>query len=151
MVGGNPLHDKYGFRYWNDPVNLLPSSLSHIKLKSEKGAFAEHIVKGNSGRLCGIVSCLIQATFASVLKLTKIPSFVLTRFRICGPEYISSVAAETENPRKILPKAFRSFVYRLIIFFVGSALCMGIVIPYNDTTLEAVFSGSVAGKGTSAA
>ena len=23
MVGGNPRHDAYGFRYWNDPVGFL--------------------------------------------------------------------------------------------------------------------------------
>jgi amino acid permease len=24
MVGGNPQHDAYGFRYWNTPVRLSP-------------------------------------------------------------------------------------------------------------------------------
>lgn len=24
MVGGNPRHDPYGFRYWNNPVRLIP-------------------------------------------------------------------------------------------------------------------------------
>ena len=27
MVGGNPQHDAYGFRYWKTPVNPLPSTL----------------------------------------------------------------------------------------------------------------------------
>lgn len=70
---------------------------------------------------------------------------------ICGPEYISMVAAETENPRKILPPAYRSFVWRILFFFVGSALCMGIVIPYNDPTLAAILGGESAGSGTGAA
>jgi len=61
------------------------------------------------------------------------------------------VAAETENPRKILPPAFRAFVWRILVFFVGSALCMGIVIPYNDTTLLAILNGAVSGSGTGAA
>lgn len=25
MLGGNPLHDRYGFRYWNHPVCLYSS------------------------------------------------------------------------------------------------------------------------------
>ncbi|KAJ5993565.1 amino acid permease [Penicillium sp. IBT 35674x] len=70
---------------------------------------------------------------------------------ICGPEYISIVAAEAENPRKVLPPAFRSFVWRMLVFFVGSALCMGIVIPYNDPTLSAILGGEVSGSGTGAA
>ncbi|KAH8883450.1 amino acid permease [Thozetella sp. PMI_491] len=117
MVGGNPLHDVYGFRYWKNP-----------------GAFVEHLVPGNVGRFLGIISCIYQASFS-----------------ICGPEYISMVAAETENPRKILPPAFRSFVWRILIFFVGSSLCMGIVIPYNDPTLAAILGGEVSGSGTGAA
>ncbi|KAJ5537270.1 amino acid permease [Penicillium frequentans] len=117
MLGGNPLHDRYGFRYWNNP-----------------GAFVEHLASGGTGRFLGILSCLYQASFS-----------------ICGPEYISIVAAEAENPRKVLPPAFRSFVWRMLVFFVGSALCMGIVIPYNDPTLSAILGGDVSGSGTGAA
>ncbi|KAI4717664.1 amino acid permease [Aureobasidium sp. EXF-10727] len=116
MVGGNPLHDAYGFRYW------------------KQGAFVEHLVPGGTGKFLGVLSCLYQASFS-----------------ITGPEYISIVAAETENPRKILPPAFRSFVWRLLVFFVGSALCMGIVIPYDNPTLLAILNGDVAGSGTGAA
>lgn len=46
MVGGNPKHDAYGFRYWKNP-----------------GPFVEHLVPGNTGRFLGIISCLYQASF----------------------------------------------------------------------------------------
>lgn len=36
MVGGNPQHDAYGFRYWNNP-----------------GAFAEYRSTGTEGRFEG--------------------------------------------------------------------------------------------------
>ncbi|EKG14888.1 Amino acid/polyamine transporter I [Macrophomina phaseolina MS6] len=117
MLGGNPLNDRYGFRYWKDP-----------------GAFVEHLVPGSTGRFLGVLSCIVQATFS-----------------ICGPEYISMVAGETQSPRRVLPKAFRSFVWRILLFFCSSALAMGIVIPYNDPTLAAVLSGEQAGSGTGAA
>ncbi|KAJ6027818.1 hypothetical protein N7499_001278 [Penicillium canescens] len=117
MLGGNPLHDRYGFRYWDNP-----------------GAFVDHLVPGRTGRFLGVLSCVYQATFS-----------------ICGPEYISMVAAEAENPRKILPPAYRSFVWRILVFFVGSALCMGIVIPYNDSTLLSILGGDISGSGTGAA
>lgn len=54
-------------------------------------------------------------------------------------------------PRKILPNCFKSFKWRLLFFFVGSALCIGIVIPYDDPTLAAYLSGEKSGSGTSAA
>lgn len=47
MLGGNPLHDRYGFRYWNNP-----------------GAFVEHSASGGTGRFLGILSCLYQASFS---------------------------------------------------------------------------------------
>lgn len=98
------------------------------------GAFAEYLTAGAVGRFWGFLSCLTLATFA-----------------VCGPEYISSVAAETQSPRRILPACFASFKWRLLFFFVGSALCVGIVIPYNDPTLLAVIAGDIPGSGTSAA
>lgn len=117
MLGGNPIHDRYGFRFWNEP-----------------GAFVEHLVPGSTGRFLGVLSCIVQATFT-----------------ICGPEYIAMVAGETASPRRVLRKAYRSFVWRMLFFFVSSSLAMGIVIPYNDETLSAVLSGDVAGSGTGAA
>ena len=61
------------------------------------------------------------------------------------------VAAETENPRKILKPAFKAITWRMLVFFIGSALCMGIVIPYNDETLAAILGGQKSGSGTAAA
>lgn len=46
MLGGNPLHDRFGFRYWNNP-----------------GAFAELYDVGSLGRFLGFLQCLIQASF----------------------------------------------------------------------------------------
>lgn len=46
MVGGNPLHDRFGFRYWNNP-----------------GSFAEWYETGDLGRFMGFLQCLIQASF----------------------------------------------------------------------------------------
>lgn len=47
MLGGNPKHDRFGFRYWNNP-----------------GAFAElYGYTGKLGRWVGFLQCLIQAAF----------------------------------------------------------------------------------------
>ncbi|KAK4134706.1 hypothetical protein BT67DRAFT_402605 [Trichocladium antarcticum] len=46
MLGGNPLGDRFGFRYWRDP-----------------GAFVEFYHSGNLGRFMGFLQCLIQASF----------------------------------------------------------------------------------------
>ena len=46
MLGGNPLHERFGFRYWRDP-----------------GSFAEYYKTGSLGRFLGFLQCLIQASF----------------------------------------------------------------------------------------
>ncbi|KAK5048098.1 general amino acid permease agp2, partial [Cryomyces antarcticus] len=46
MLGGNPQHDRFGFRYWRDP-----------------GAFAQLYYDGNLGYFLGFLQCLIQASF----------------------------------------------------------------------------------------
>jgi amino acid transporter len=72
-------------------------------------------------------------------------------FRMVGPEFISMAAGEAENPRRLMGKAFSSFVWRLMFFFIGGALCVGIVIPYDDKMLADVISGDREGSGTGAA
>jgi len=47
MVGVNPQHDAFGFRYWRNP-----------------GPMAEYLSTGNSGRFQGFVACLLSASFA---------------------------------------------------------------------------------------
>ncbi|OGE51279.1 hypothetical protein PENARI_c014G06257 [Penicillium arizonense] len=94
------------------------------------GAFVEYLAPGNTGRFLGFVSCIIQGSFTMV-----------------GPEFIAMTAGEAENPRKLMHRAFSSFVWRLLIFFIGGALCVGIVIPYNDPLLLKYINGTEGGTG----
>ncbi|KAK8041411.1 hypothetical protein PG994_014418 [Apiospora phragmitis] len=116
MLGGNPIHDRYGFRYWKDP-----------------GAFVEHLTPEASASSLGCFH-------ASTRLVSRLPA-----------PNTSPWSLQTKNPRKILPPAFRSFVWRILVFFMGSALCMGIVIPYNDETLLGILNGDITGSGTGAA
>lgn len=112
MCGGNPQHDAYGFRYWNNP-----------------GAFAEYIKTGDLGRFEGFLGSMWSAAFTVV-----------------GPEYVSMVSGECELPSRYLKNAFKTTYARFGIFFIGSALTVAIVIPYNDKALtDVVFGGSQSG------
>jgi amino acid transporter len=46
MLGGNPLGDRFGFRYWDEP-----------------GAFNEYYKTGDTGRFLGVLAALITASF----------------------------------------------------------------------------------------
>lgn len=97
------------------------------------GAFAEYHTQGSLGRFEGFLGALWNAAFAVV-----------------GPEYISMVAAEAKRPRIYIKAAFKTIYWRFGIFFFGSALAVGIVVPYNDPTLVAIRDGKM-GSGTAAA
>ncbi|RDB21097.1 General amino acid permease AGP2 [Hypsizygus marmoreus] len=119
MVGGNPLHDKYGFRSWNS--SKVPGA-----------PFAEYIKTGDLGRLMGFLACMIQASFT-----------------IAGPDYVAMAAGEAELPRRNMPSAFTSAFLRLTVFFVIGSLCIGIVVPYSDPTLLTALSDARPGAGSS--
>ncbi|KAK7407833.1 hypothetical protein QQX98_010004 [Neonectria punicea] len=98
MLGGNPLHDRFGFRYWRDPGVWAGTS--------------------PSSRLESFVNAVNVAGFC-----------------MGGPEYISMIAGESNDPRRTVPRAFRTIVMRLLVFFIGGCLCVGILVPYDDQTL----------------
>ncbi|CUM65841.1 uncharacterized protein PRCAT00003490001 [Priceomyces carsonii] len=81
------------------------------------GPIAEYLGTGSTGRFQGFLAALIQAAFT-----------------IVGPEYISMVAGEAKDPRKSIPTAFRTVMYRLVIFFILGSLSVSIIIAYNNPT-----------------
>ncbi|KZF24971.1 AAT family amino acid transporter [Xylona heveae TC161] len=95
---------------------------------SKPSPFVEYLATGDLGRFEGFLAALWQACFT-----------------IVGPEYLATVAGEAQQPRKTLKKAFKSVYWRFGVFFIGVALCVGIVLPANDPTLSSVLSG---GKGS---
>lgn len=118
MLGGNPLKDRFGFRYWKNP-----------------GAFNTpgwYPNKGSLGHFVGFLQCLIQASFT-----------------IAGPDYVSMAAGETENPRQVLPKAFKAVFYRLTTFFMLGSLAVGILVPSNDPGLILAYKNGAPGAAAS--
>ncbi|CAI4265930.1 CNT_collapsed_G0003320.mRNA.1.CDS.1 [Saccharomyces cerevisiae] len=119
MLGGNPEHDRYGFRNYGE------------------SPFKKYFPDGNdvgksSGYFQGFLACLIQASFT-----------------IAGGEYISMLAGEVKRPRKVLPKAFKQVFVRLTFLFLGSCLCVGIVCSPNDPDLTAAINEARPGAGSS--
>lgn len=124
MVGGNPQHDAFGFRYWNNPGPM-----------NSVFPYADALVThhGSLARFQGFLQCVIQACYT-----------------FAGPEYISLVAAEVGGDvRKTLRSAYLQVFIRLSIFFIGGALCVGILVPYNDKTLLETLGASKPGAGSS--
>ncbi|KIN04752.1 hypothetical protein OIDMADRAFT_157038 [Oidiodendron maius Zn] len=106
---------------------------SEFWLSSGKGAFAEYITTGSLGRFEGFLSALWKAAFT-----------------IVGPEYIAMMSGEAAHPRKNLKRAFKTIYFRFGVFFIGGALACGIVIPYNDPTLNSILNSNSSATGTAA-
>jgi len=117
MVGGNPQHDAYGFRYWRNP-----------------GPVAEYRSTGTTGTWEGFLAAMWSASFC-----------------IVGPEYVSMVAGEAKHPRVYIANAFKTVYWRFGVFFILGALCVGIVVPYNDPVLVSLLAGTFGKSGTAAA
>lgn len=96
------------------------------------GAFVDYLVPGTTGRFLATWTAIVKSGFA----------FVLT------PEILASCAAEAENPRRSMPKAFRRVIYRLIFFYVGGVLVIGVIVASNNSRL---MSAIAAGKSNAAA
>ncbi|CAF1323489.1 unnamed protein product [Rotaria sordida] len=64
-----------------------------------------------------------------------IASSIASAFAFGGTESISITAGESENPRRDVPRAMIGTLWRIILFFVGSIVIIGLVIPYNDPSL----------------
>lgn len=45
-------------------------------------------------------------------------------------------AAEAKNPRRNVPKAIRRVYFRLLVFYIGGVLVIGLLIPSNDPLLN---------------
>lgn len=66
--------------------------------------------------------------------------FVTSAFSFAGSEMFALAAAETENPRKDLPRAAKQVFWRITLFYVISLTLIGCLVPYTDKHLFAASS-----------
>ncbi|KAJ8700204.1 amino acid transporter [Pleurotus ostreatus] len=105
-LGGNPKHDRIGFRYWEPPYGPMGKYLLN-QVKNDKLA-----------TFLGFWSTLTNALFAYI-----------------GTELIGVTVGEAENPRRNIPIAIRRTFYRILVFYVGGVFVIGLVVPSTDNSL----------------
>ncbi|WP_330252788.1 amino acid permease [Nocardia sp. NBC_00565] len=52
-------------------------------------------------------------------------------FAYSGVELVGTAAGEAENPEKIMPRAINSVIARIALFYVGSLVLLGLLLPYT--------------------
>lgn len=57
--------------------------------------------------------------------------FLIAGFSFQGTELIGIAAGESENPEKTIPKAIHSIFWRILIFYLGTIIILGAIIPFT--------------------
>lgn len=97
-----------------------------IRYWKSPGPFVQYLgVEGALGRFLGFFSGLTTAAFSSI-----------------GAEMLALVAAETHNPRKIVPQALRATWIRVVLFYFLGAVCVSLIVPSNESRLGSTSTAS---------
>ncbi|KAG2361323.1 amino acid permease [Suillus spraguei] len=84
------------------------------------GPFAQYLgIEGAKGRFLGWWAVLTQAAFS-----------------FSGTEVVAIAAGEAKNPRRNLPKAIRRVYIRILLFYIGGTLVIGLLVPFNNPSLK---------------
>jgi yeast amino acid transporter len=102
-LGGNPKHDRIGFRYWHHPTGPMGQYL-------QSEVHNEHLAI-----FLGFWSTLATSLFAYI-----------------GTELVGVTVGEAQNPRRNIPRAIRRTFYRILIFYIGGVFVIGLVVPSTD-------------------
>jgi amino acid transporter len=76
-------------------------------------------IPGAEGRFLGWWAVLTQAAF----------SFI-------GTEIVAIAAGEAKNPRRNLPKAIKRVYIRILLFYIGGTIIIGLLVPSNNPELN---------------
>jgi len=68
--------------------------------------------------------------FAGILSV-----FMLAGFSFAGTETVGVAAAESENPAVNVPRSIRAVAYRILLFYFGSIIIIGFLVPFTDPNL----------------
>ncbi|KDR81565.1 hypothetical protein GALMADRAFT_239589 [Galerina marginata CBS 339.88] len=105
-LGGNPKHDRIGFRYWRAPDGPMGSYL------------LDQVHNVHLAIFLGFWATLTNALFAFI-----------------GTELIGVTVGEAQNPRKNIPIAIRRTFWRILVFYIGGVFVIGLVVPSTNQTL----------------
>ena len=61
--------------------------------------------------------------------------FMVAAFSFSNTELVGLTAAESENPKKDVPKAIHSVFWRLLIFYLGTIFVVATLIPFTEPSL----------------
>ncbi|GME39056.1 dicarboxylic amino acid permease [Neofusicoccum parvum] len=118
-------------------ISCLVASLKPVKGRGvvgfrywkDPGSFGEYLEHGSLGRFLGLWASFVQASFAYI-----------------GTEVVGAAFGETPNVKKEVPRAIFWTFWRIMIFYIGGVVVLGMSCPFqNDMLVGAAHSKSSAG------
>jgi len=76
-------------------------------------------IPGATGRFLGWWAVMIQAAFSYI-----------------GTEIVAIAAGEAKNPRRNIPKAISRVYIRILLFYIGGVIVIGLLVPSNEESLN---------------
>ncbi|RJO79830.1 amino acid permease [Nocardia panacis] len=76
----------------------------------------------------------VLSSHGGLFPVGVIPLVVVTTgvvFAYAGVELVGTAAGETENPQQTMPRAINSVIARIALFYVGSLVLLGLLLPYT--------------------
>lgn len=70
--------------------------------------------------------------------------FVVAGTLYAGVEMVGVTAGECQNPRVAVPRAIKQVFWRIVVFYLGMILFIGLLIPYNSPQLLSAVSKTAA-------
>ncbi|KZV62415.1 amino acid permease [Peniophora sp. CONT] len=67
-------------------------------------------------------------------------------FSFIGTEIVAIAAGEAKNPRRNLPKAIKRVYIRILLFYIGGVIIIGLLVPSNEPRLDLGSAGTAAGS-----
>ncbi|KAJ7688423.1 amino acid permease/ SLC12A domain-containing protein [Mycena rosella] len=83
------------------------------------GALPYNGISGVTGQFLGWWAVMTQAAFSYI-----------------GTEIVAIAAGEAKNPRRNLPKAIRRVYIRILLFYIGGVIVIGLLVPSSDPGLQ---------------
>lgn len=62
--------------------------------------------------------------------------FLIAGFSFQGTELIGIAAGESENPSQAIPQAVKSIFWRILIFYLGTIVVLGAIIPFTEASVN---------------
>lgn len=97
-----------------------PRGFIGFKYWHDPGVFGPGILVSSPvfSKFLGLLSALVNAAFTYQ-----------------GVELVGVSAGEASNPRKAIPRAINRTFFRILVFYLGSIILLGLLIPYNHDSI----------------